>query len=76
MLREGDFFEVILNPGADKREKGILGQITLNALYLLGPGDTGGASLSAVVVLFVALTLARRAPVVPMPSPALLSERQ
>jgi hypothetical protein len=28
MLREHDLFEVVLNPGADKREKGILGQIT------------------------------------------------
>src|ERR1700750_1689800 len=46
MLREGDLFEVVLNPGADKREKRILGQITLSALYLLGPGNTGGASLS------------------------------
>ena len=35
MLREHDLFEVVLNPGADKREKLVLGQITRPA------GDTG-----------------------------------
>jgi hypothetical protein len=46
MLREDDLFKVVLHPGADKREKRILGQIALNAQNA-GPGDTGGASLSA-----------------------------
>jgi hypothetical protein len=30
MLREDDLFEVVLDPGADKREKWVLGQTTLN----------------------------------------------
>jgi hypothetical protein len=54
MLREGDLFEVVLNPGADKREKRILGQITplgRTSLYsLVYPSDTGGASLSASLI--------------------------
>src|ERR1700753_4041092 len=50
MLRKGDFFKVVCYPGADKREKRILGQIALWGLLL--PCDTGcapkGASLNAV----------------------------
>ena len=35
MLRESDFLEVVFDPGADKREKGVLGKIAGLA------GDTG-----------------------------------
>ncbi len=31
ILRKDDRFEVVFNPGADKREKGVLGQIDLDA---------------------------------------------
>jgi hypothetical protein len=52
MLREDDLFKVVLNPGADKREKRILGQITplgQDKLFSsLCPGDTGGVVLSAI----------------------------
>jgi hypothetical protein len=39
MLLKDDLFEVVFDPGADKREKGILSQITRLA------GDTGWARL-------------------------------
>ncbi len=61
MLREHDFFKVVLNPGADKREKWILGQITRNVPSTEGPfirgpeiqsremrsSNTGGTMLDA-----------------------------
>jgi hypothetical protein len=46
MLREDDLFKVVLNPGADKREKRILGQI-IRMFRKTGTDDTGGASVNA-----------------------------
>ena len=43
MLGEGDFFKVVLDPGADKREKGVLSQIDRPAV------NTGEARLCAVI---------------------------
>ncbi len=53
MIRKDDLFEVVFNPGADKREKGVLRQITQRPLLLscrsplgeYGTGDTGCARL-------------------------------
>ena len=53
MIRKDDIFKVVFDPGADKREKGILRQITQCPLPLscrsslgeYGTGDTGCARL-------------------------------
>ena len=44
MLLKDDLFEVVFDPGADKRENGVLSPITL--LDLFRSGDTGRARLS------------------------------
>ena len=43
MLLKDDLFEVVFDPGADKRENGVLSPITL--LDLFRSGDTGRARL-------------------------------